>query len=87
LQFWPPNRECLFIQNVLKVGWLLFPEQRAVEICRAGSGAMEPGEPLRIEPALTRGRGSCCRGYGWSWQRSGAAQRKGWIKYSSIWFS
>ena len=61
MQLWLPNRECLFIRNVLKVGWLLFHEQRAVEICRAGRGAMGPGEPLRIEPALTRGRGSCCR--------------------------
>ncbi len=53
MQFWLPNRECLFIRDVLKVGWLLFAEQRAVEICRAGGGAVEPGEPLRIEPALT----------------------------------
>jgi hypothetical protein len=35
------------------VGWLLFPEQRAVEICPAGGGVIDPGEPLRIEPALT----------------------------------
>jgi hypothetical protein len=35
------------------VGWLLFPEQRAVEICLAGGGVIDPGEPLRIEPALT----------------------------------
>jgi hypothetical protein len=34
------------------VGCLLFPEQRAVEICRAGGGVMDQGEPLRIEPAL-----------------------------------
>ncbi len=52
MQFWPPNRECLFIRDVLKVGWLLFSEQRAVEICRAGGGVIGPGEPLRIEPAL-----------------------------------
>ena len=77
MQFWLPNRECPFIRDVLKVGWLLFPEQRAVEICRAGGGAVEPGEPLRIEPALTLGRGSCCQGNGWSWQRSGATQRQG----------
>ena len=53
MQFWPPNRECLFIRDVLKVGWLLFSEQRAVEICLAGGGVIDPGEPLRIEPALT----------------------------------
>ena len=35
------------------MGWLLFSEQRAVEICLAGGGVIDPGEPLRIEPALT----------------------------------
>jgi hypothetical protein len=39
--------------NGARLGWPLFPEQRAVEICRAGGGVMDPGEPLRIEPALT----------------------------------
>jgi hypothetical protein len=27
------------------VGWLLFVEHRGVEICRAGGGVIDPGEP------------------------------------------
>ena len=41
-----------FMANGARLGWLLFPEQQAVEIWRADGGVMDPGEPLRIEPAL-----------------------------------
>jgi hypothetical protein len=41
-----------YIANGARLGWLLFAEQLAVEIWRAGGGANAPGEPLRIEPAL-----------------------------------
>ena len=33
-------------------GWMVFAEQRAVEIWRAGDAANAPGEPLRIEQEL-----------------------------------
>jgi Uma2 family endonuclease len=42
-----------YIVNGARLGWLLFPEQQAVEIWRGGVAATGPAEPLRIEPALT----------------------------------
>ncbi len=42
-----------YMANGARLGWLLFAEQRAVEIWRTDGGVMEPGEPLRTEPALT----------------------------------
>jgi Uma2 family endonuclease len=44
-----------YMANGARLGWLLFAEQRAVEIWRAGGGANVLGEPLRIEPALELG--------------------------------
>ncbi len=41
-----------YIANGARLGWLLFPEQRAVEIWQAGADATAVVEPLRIEPAL-----------------------------------
>jgi Uma2 family endonuclease len=47
------RKMAVYMANGARLGWLLFPEQRAVEICPADGGVMEPGEPLRNEPALT----------------------------------
>lgn len=44
-----------YIANGARLGWMVFAEQRAVEIWRAGGGANVLGEPLRIEPALELG--------------------------------
>jgi hypothetical protein len=44
-----------YMANDARLGWLLFAEQRAVEIWRAGGAANAPCEPLRIEPALELG--------------------------------
>jgi len=41
-----------YMANGARLGWLLFAEQRDLEIWRAGDAANAPGEPLRIEPAL-----------------------------------
>jgi Uma2 family endonuclease len=41
-----------YVANGARLGWLLFPEQRAAEIWQAGLDATAPVEPLRIEPAL-----------------------------------
>jgi Uma2 family endonuclease len=42
-----------YIANGARLGWLLFPEQRAAEIWQAGADATAVVEPLRIEPALS----------------------------------
>jgi Uma2 family endonuclease len=47
------RKMAVYMANGARLGWLLFPEQRAVEICPSDGGVMEPGEPLRNEPALT----------------------------------
>ena len=41
-----------YMANGARLGWLLFPEQRAADIWRAGVDATAQVEPLRIEPAL-----------------------------------
>jgi hypothetical protein len=41
-----------YLANGARLGWLLFAEQRDLEIWRAGGEATVPGKSLRIEPAL-----------------------------------
>jgi Uma2 family endonuclease len=41
-----------YMANGARLGWLLFPGQRAAEIWQAGGDRTAPVEPLRIEPAL-----------------------------------
>ncbi len=40
-----------YLANGARLGWLLFPEQRAVEIWRPGDPAAETPQPERLEPA------------------------------------
>jgi len=40
-----------YLANGARLGWLLFPEQRSVEIWQAGAGAAAPVAMQRIEPA------------------------------------
>jgi len=40
-----------YLANGARLGWLLFPEQRAVEIWRAVADAAPPEAPKRLEPA------------------------------------
>jgi Uma2 family endonuclease len=40
-----------YIANGARLGWLLFPEERAVEIWQGGADPSAPVEPLRLEPA------------------------------------
>ena len=42
-----------YMSDGARLGWLLFAEQWDGDIWRPGGGVMDPGEPLRIEPALT----------------------------------
>ena len=41
-----------YIANGARLGWLLFPEQRAAEIWQSGADTTPMAEPLRIEPAF-----------------------------------
>jgi hypothetical protein len=63
-----------YMANGAWLGWLLFAELRDLEIWRAGGAANAPGEPLRVNRRWSWWTGSCCRGYGWGWRRSGVAE-------------
>lgn len=41
-----------YVANGARLGWLLFPEERAVEIWEVGADPSAPVEPRRLEPAL-----------------------------------
>ena len=41
-----------YLTNGARLGWLLFPEQRAVEIWRASADPAAPEQPERLEQAL-----------------------------------
>jgi Uma2 family endonuclease len=41
-----------YLANGARLGWLLFPEQRAVEIWRASADPAVPLQPERLQPAL-----------------------------------
>jgi Uma2 family endonuclease len=41
-----------YLANGARLDWLLFPEERAVEIWQAGADPSAPVEPQRLQPAL-----------------------------------
>jgi len=47
------HKMAAYMSDGARLGWLLFAEQWDGDIWRPGGGVMDPGEPLRIEPALT----------------------------------
>jgi Uma2 family endonuclease len=46
------RKMAVYMAKGARLGWLLFPGQRAAEIWQAGGDRTAPVEPLRIEPAL-----------------------------------
>jgi hypothetical protein len=52
----------LYQANGAQLGWLLFPEQRAVEIWPARSEAGEPTAPQRLENAMRLEGGAVLQG-------------------------
>jgi Uma2 family endonuclease len=46
------QKMAVYIANGARLGWLLLPEERAVEIWQVGADLSAPVEPQRLEPAL-----------------------------------
>jgi len=47
----PRRKMAAYLANGARLGWLLFPEQRAVEIWQPGADSAAPVVMERIEPA------------------------------------